>query len=48
MTLARRPSQDPIAQPTTMVSIPSSQTTIVLSKPPLLWQVVAIIMSGRL
>jgi hypothetical protein len=48
MTLARRTSHDPIVQPTTMVSIPSSQTIIVPSKPPLLWQVVAIIMGGRL
>jgi hypothetical protein len=48
MTLARRTIHDPIVQPTTMVSIPTSQTIIVPSKPPLLWQVVAIIMVGRL
>jgi hypothetical protein len=48
MTLARRTIHDPMVQPTTMVSIPTSQTIIVPSKPLLLWQVVAIIMSGRL
>lgn len=47
MTLARRTSHEPVVQPITMVSIPSSQRTIVLSRPPL-WQVVAIIMAGRL